>query len=338
MSLRTASDVPRHPRHLVLVLGDQLDAKFAAFDGFDPKLDAIWMAEVAEESTHVWSHQARIALFLAAMRHFRDGLRERGFTVHYRALDDARSAGALAEELLATASRVTPQKLIVVQPGEWRVEQSLHVAARRLGLELEIRPDRHFLASREEFAAHAKGRKQLRMEFFYREMRRKHDVLMDGDQPVGGAWNFDADNRESFGKSGPGELPQPIRFRPDQVTREVLELVAKRFAKHPGSLAHFDWPVTTGQAQAALHDFIEHRLPNFGQYEDAMWSSGDGRFAQPYLFHSRLSAAMNLQLLDPREVIAAAEAAYRKGRAPLASVEGFIRQILGWREFVRGIY
>jgi len=333
-----ANDALRRPRQLVLVLGDQLDAKSAAFDGFDPKLDAVWMAEVAEESTHVWSHQARIALFLAAMRHFRDGLRERGVTVHYRALDDAPNAGTLAEELLVTASRLTPQKLIVVQPGEWRLEQSLQTAARQLGVELEIRPDRHFLSSREEFAAHAKGRKQLRMEFFYREMRRKHDVLMDGDEPVGGAWNFDADNRESFGKSGPGEVPQPIGFPPDEITREVLALVPKHFAKHPGSLAHFDWPVTPEQARLALLDFIKHRLPNFGKYEDAMWSSGGGRFAQPYLFHSRLSAAMNLKLLDPREVVAAAAEAYRKGRAPLASVEGFIRQILGWREFVRGIY
>ena len=326
------------PRHLVLVLGDQLETKSAAFDGFDPVLDAVWMAEVAEESTHVWSHKTRIALFLAAMRHFRDGLRERGFAVHYRALEDTAAAGTLAEELLATASRLTPQKLIAVQPGEWRVEQSLLAAAGQLGLELEIRPDRHFLSSREEFAAHAKGRKQLRMEFFYREMRRKHDVLMEGDQPVGGAWNFDADNRESFGKSGPGNVPQPIRFRPDETTREVLVLVAKRFAKHPGSMAHFDWPVTPGQAQAALDDFIKHRLPDFGKYEDAMWSSGNDLFVQPYLFHSRLSAAMNLKLLDPREAIAAAEEAYREGRAPLASVEGFIRQILGWREFVRGIY
>ena len=338
MSLRPAHDGLRRPRHLVLILGDQLDAKSAAFDGFDPKLDAVWMAEVAEESTHVWSHQARIALFLAAMRHFRDGLRERGFTVHYRVLEDAPVAGTLAEELLAMASRLTPQKLIVVQPGEWRVEQSLQTAARQLGVELEIRADRHFLSSREEFAAHAKGRKQLRMEYFYREMRRKHAVLMDGDQPVGGAWNFDADNRESFGKSGPGDVPHPIRFRPDEVTAEVLELVSKRFAKHPGSLAHFDWPVTPEQGQVALRDFIKHRLPNFGKYEDAMWSSGGGLFPQPYLFHSRLSAAMILKLLDPREVIAAAEEAYRKSRAPLASVEGFIRQILGWREFVRGIY
>lgn len=326
------------PRHLVVVLGDQLDKDSAAFDGFDAGQDAVWMAEVAEESTHVWSIKARIAIFLCAMRHFRDALRHRSVTVHYRQLDEAGSLGTLAGELTATVNRLCPRKLIVVQPGEWRVEQSLQTAARGLGLELEIRPDRHFLSTREEFAAHARGRKQLRMEFFYREMRRKHDVLMDGDEPVGGKWNFDADNRESFGKSGPGDVPQPVRFPPDEVTREVLELVATRFAGHPGSLAHFDWPVTPEQARAALHDFIAHRLPDFGKYEDAMWSSSDGLFARPYLFHSRLSAAMNLKLLDPREVLAAAEEAYREKRAPLASVEGFIRQILGWREFVRGIY
>jgi len=275
--LRAANNAFSRRRHLVLVLGDQLDAKSAALDGFDQKRDAVWMAEVAEESTQVWSHKTRIALFLAAMRHFRDDLREHGFTVHYRALDAAPNAGTLGKELVATARRFTPQKLIIVQPGEWRVEQSLHAAARELEVELEIRPDRHFLSAREEFAKHAHGRKQLRMEFFYREMRRKHEVLMDGDQPLGGAWNFDADNRESFGKSGPGDMSQPIRFRPDEVTREVLNLVSTRFAKHPGSLAHFDWPVSPEQARAALADFIEHRLPNFGKYEDAMWSSGEGR-------------------------------------------------------------
>jgi deoxyribodipyrimidine photolyase-related protein len=338
LNRRVTKAAPPRPRHLVLVLGDQLNGKSAAFDGFDPELDAVWMAEVAEESTHVWTHKARIALFLAAMRHFRDGLREQGWIVHYRALEDEPNAGSLAGELTATVRRFTPQKLIVVQPGEWRVVQSLRNAARELEVELEIRPDRHFLSSQPEFAAHARGRKQLRMEFFYREMRRQHQVLMDGDEPVGGVWNFDADNRESFGKSGPGAVPAPVGFPPDRVTREVLELVGQNFARHPGSLAHFDWPVTPEQARAALHDFIEHRLPNFGKYEDAMWSSGGGLFQQPYLFHSRLSAAMNLKLLDPREVIAAAETAYRDGRAPLASAEGFIRQILGWREFVRGIY
>ncbi len=326
------------PRDLVIVLGDQLNNDSAAFDGFDLSLDAVWMAEAEEECTHVGSHRARIALFLSAMRHFSESLRLRGFIVHYRALDDTPNAGSLAKELTATVSRLCPQRLIVVQPGEWRVDQMLKATAQGLGVELEVRSDRHFLSSPEDFAVHAKERKQLRMEFFYREMRRKTGVLMDADQPVGGVWNFDADNRESFGKSGPGEVPQPISFPPDAMTREVLGLVAKRFTKHPGSLAHFDWPVTPGQAQAALRDFIKHRLPDFGKYEDAMWSSDDGRFSQPYLFHSRLSAAMNLKLLDPREVIAAAEEAHRKGLAPLTSVEGFIRQILGWREYVRGIY
>ncbi|HEY9173345.1 MAG TPA: cryptochrome/photolyase family protein [Verrucomicrobiae bacterium] len=329
-------------RNLVLVLGDQLDERSSAFDGFDAQTDAVWMAEVDEESTHIWSHQARIAMFLAAMRHFRETLRIRGIRVFYRQLDDRENQHTFSGELAAIIARLRPEKLIVVQPGEWRVEQSLRQTARTAGVELEIRPDRHFLCSREEFAAHAATRRQLRMEFFYREMRRKHRVLMQGDEPVGGAWNFDAENRRNFGKDGAPEICPPRAFPPDALTREVLALVARRFAKHPGRLDYFDWPVSRAQAQAALADFIEHRLPQFGTYQDAMWTSA-GELANQvrrdaFLFHSRLSAALNLKLLDPREVIAAAEAAYRSGRAPLASVEGFIRQILGWREYVRGVY
>ena len=332
------------PRHLVIVLGDQLDDDSAGFDGFDAEQDAVWMAEVAEESTHVWSHKARIAVFLSAMRHFRDALRQRSVTVHYRQLDEAENHGALVGELSATVSRLCPQKLIVVEPGEWRVRESLQTTARALGVDLELRPDRHFLGSREEFTRHAKGRKQLRMEFFYREMRRQHRVLMDRDEPAGGAWNFDAQNRASFGKEGPLKAGTPVAFPPDAVTREVLALVEKQFAKHPGSLAQFDWPVTPEQAWAALEDFVEHRLPDFGRFQDAMWAERDGALLtsalrhQSFLYHSRLSAAMNLKLLDPRDVIAAAERAYREGCAPLATVEGFIRQVLGWREYVRGIY
>jgi deoxyribodipyrimidine photolyase-related protein len=332
-------------RQLVVVLGDQLDHQSAAFDGLDAARDVVWMAEVVEESTHVWSHQARIALFLAAMRHFRDELRARGLRVHYRALDEPENRGSLGAALKAAMAELCPEKLVVVQPGEWRVLASLQQTAAEVHLELELREDRHFLCSPDTFTAHVQGRKQLRMEFFYREMRRKHAVLMDGDQPEGGAWNFDADNRASFGQSGPVEVPQPIGFPPDTITREVLDLVAGRFARHPGSLAHFDWPVTRAQALAALADFITHRLPQFGQFQDAMWAEAGTPRASPdtarrdvFLFHSRLSAALNLKLLDPREVLAAAEAAYRHGRAPLAAVEGFIRQILGWREYVRGIY
>lgn len=331
-------------RNLILVLGDQLGAASAAFDGFDPTQDAVWMAEVAEESTHVWSHKARIAMFLAAMRHFRDDLKQRGWKVHYRQLDDAANSGTLAEELKTVIQALRPGKLIMVEAGDWRVQQAIIAAAKQLAVQLEVRPDRHFLSSRTEFSRHVAGRKQLRMEFFYREMRRKHHVLMEGDAPVGGAWNFDAENRESFGTGGPEKVAEPISFKPDAITREVIARVEQRFPQHPGSLKHFDWPVTREQAQAALRDFIRHRLAQFGQFQDAMWAeegslfSGTASRRQTYLFHSRLSAALNLKLLDPREVIAAAEAEYRAGRAPLASVEGFIRQILGWREYVRGIY
>jgi deoxyribodipyrimidine photolyase-related protein len=183
-----------------------------------------------------------------------------------------------------------------------------------------------------DFAAHAKGRKQLRLEYWYRELRREHGILMEGKEPVGGQWNFDVDNRESFGKKGPQDVPPPTRFVPDAITQEVMALVNTNFAKHPGSLAQFGWPVTRAQALLALQAFITERLPLFGKYEDAMWAG------EAWLYHSHLSCALNLKLLNPREVVQAAEAAYHAGHAPLAAVEGFIRQILGWREYVRGIY
>ena len=320
-------------RSLVLVLGDQLNADSSAFDGFDPARDAVWMAEVAEESEHVPSTLPRIALFLAAMRHHRDALRAQGFTVHYAPLDQLGNTQTLAGELTRTARLLAPERLIITEPGERRVTQALATAAAALGLPIEIRPDRHFLCTLEQFRQHAAGRKQLRMEYFYREMRRQHGVLLTAEQePEGGEWNFDHDNRGSFPKSGPGPLPAPIAFPPDSITAEVLTLVSTRFARHAGSLASFDWPVTPAQAQLALADFITHRLASFGQYQDAIWTG------EPWLYHSRLAAAMNLKLLDPRDVIRAAEAAYRAGRVSLASAEGFIRQILGWREYVRGVY
>ncbi|MBL9115899.1 MAG: cryptochrome/photolyase family protein [Verrucomicrobiaceae bacterium] len=319
-------------RHLVIVLGDQLNQDSAAFDGFDPRVDAVWMAEVAEESVKVWSVKARIAMFVAAMRHFRDALTARGWRVLYREMAQA-EAQSFVEALRASLAQHRPGKVIMVKAGEWQVDQDLRAVCAKKSVELEVREDRHFLCSEEEFEAHTKGRKQLRMEFFYREMRQRTGVLMKQGQPVGGKWNYDAENRGSFGSSGPDLLkPKPKRFAPDAVTRKVIEMVNERFAKHPGALEDFDWPVTPEQADEALADFIEHRLPEFGKYQDAMWTN------EPWLYHSRLSAAMNLKLLDPRKVIAAAEQAFHHGKAPLEAVEGFIRQILGWREYVRGVY
>ncbi len=319
-------------RTLVVVLGDQLDPDAAAFDDFDPAQDAVWMAEAIEESTHVWSSKQRIAIFLAAMRHFAQALRAAGRLLHYARLDDPDNRGSLAAELQATLKAVRPQRVVMTAPGDWRVWQSLKAVVETAGLALEVCEDRHFYTTVREFAAHAKGRKSLRLEYFYRELRQRHGVLMQDGQPVGGQWNFDADNREAFGRAGPGALPERATFEPDALTREVIALVNLRFAQHPGTLDSFAWPVTRDQALQALARFIEQRLPLFGRYEDALWPG------EPWLYHSQLSAALNLKLLNAREVVQAAEAAYHAGHAPLQSAEGFIRQILGWREYVRGIY
>jgi len=320
-------------RHLVLVLGDQLDLDAAAFDGFDPAQDAVWMAEVAQESTHVWSSQPRIALFLAAMRHFAQALHAAGRPLHYRRLDDPATHDSLAQQLRADLALLRPGALVLTQPGDWRVLQALQAVAADAGLPLRLCDDRHFYTTPADFAAHARGRKGLRMEFFYREQRRRFGVLMSGPEPLGGQWNFDADNRQAFGPAGPGfDLPQPPRFEPDAITREVMALVRERFGQHPGKLDHFAWPLTRPQAQQALHAFVRERLPLFGPYQDAIWPG------EPWLYHAQLSAALNLKLLSAPEVVAAAEAEVRAGRVPLASGEGFIRQILGWREYVRGIY
>lgn len=324
--------LPARIRHLVIVLGDQLDAQSSALQDIDPTQDVVWMAEVAEESTHVWSSKQRIAVFLSAMRHFANDLRAQGQPLIYTPLDDARNLGTLGLELDAAITQLRPTGLVLTAPGDWRVLQSLRAVAAQHQVPLDLRDDTHFFSTVREFAAHAKGRKQLRLEYWYRELRHKHAVLMDGKDPVGGQWNFDADNRESFGKTGPQQVPPPTRFEPDAITQDVIALVNTQFASHPGTLHSFGWPVSRAQALLALQVFIAQRLPLFGKYEDAMWSG------EVWLYHSHLSCALNLKLLNPREVVQAAQEAYRAGHAPLAAVEGFIRQILGWREFVRGIY
>jgi deoxyribodipyrimidine photolyase-related protein len=322
-------------RNLIVVLGDQLDLEASAYDNFDARVDAVWMAEVADESTRVLSSRPRIVMFLAAMRHFALALKAVNRPLHYAQLDAPGNQGSLAAQLKADMERLRPARLVMTEPGDWRVLQAIKAVADASSTPLEICEDRHFLSSVSDFAAHARGRKSLRMEYFYREQRRRHSVLMDPQNenaPLGGKWNFDAENREAFGAAGPGEVPPRCAFKPDAVTRKVIALVEGRFPQHPGRLESFAWPVTRAQALQSLSAFVKERLPQFGRYQDAMWP-GD-----PWLYHSHLSAALNLKLLNPREVLAAAVAAYESGHAPLASVEGFVRQILGWREYVRGIY
>lgn len=294
------------------------------------------MSETPQELTHVWCHKLRIAFFLSAMRHFRDELRERGKPVHYASLsiqpEDDR-AHSFAEQLAIDVQMHRPAGLIVVQPGDYRVQTQLQRAAVELGVPLEIRADRSFFCSTDEFAIYTSQHKGLLLETFYRWMRKRHRILLDEDgAPVGGTWNFDKENRRSFGRTGPGAITPPATFVHDEVTEQVIALVTHRFAEHPGSLAEFDLPVTRDQALFLLRDFVDHRLQHFGAYQDAIWTD------EPFLFHSRLSAALNVKLISAREVIDAALAAAAGREIPLASVEGFVRQILGWREFMRGVY
>lgn len=323
-------------RNLVVILGDQLNQDSAAFDHFDQNRDRVWMAEVLEESTHVCSHKQRIAIFLSGMRHFCEEQRSRGFTVEYSALsvasDSVETCASFEAQLEIDLCRLSPEKVVLVRPGAFRVLAAIAGVCKKREIELELREDRHFYTTDENFRKHVSGRKSLRMEYFYRESRIRHDILMDGDKPIGGEWNFDKENRGSFGKEGPVFAGKGPQFKPDKITKEVIELVERRFSSHPGSLASFAWAVTARDAKKALKEFIEIRLPYFGRYQDAMWRD------EPWLFHSLISSCLNLKLLDPRDVVDAAEDAYHRGDAPLPAVEGFIRQILGWREYVRAIY
>ncbi|SIT66001.1 deoxyribodipyrimidine photolyase-related protein [Ectothiorhodosinus mongolicus] len=315
---------------LRLILGDQLSFSLPTLNDIDPQHDRVLMLEVAEETSYVPHHQQKITLILSAMRHFAEGLRARGITVDYVRLDDSENTGSFDSEVMRAIKRLKPQALIVTEAGEWRVQEKLKAWHQSLNIPVEIRDDTRFLTPPGFFSRWAVGKKQLRMEFFYREMRRLTGWLMQGDQPLGGQWNYDAENRKALPKDL--DLPQRRRFAPDAITQEVITLVKQRFAKNIGEAEQFTWPVTHSEAKAALNDFLEQGLTQFGDYQDAM------RHGEDFVFHALLSPCLNIGLLDPREVCEAALERYAQGGVPLAAIEGFIRQILGWREYVRGIY
>jgi deoxyribodipyrimidine photolyase-related protein len=288
------------------------------------------MAEVHEETTYVRHHKQKIAFILSAMRHFAESLRAEGVRVDYVRLDDAGNTGSFAGEAERALARHRAGRVIVTEPSEWRVMDGLRGWQERLGVPVEIRDDDRFFAIRARFLRFAEGRKTYRMEYFYREMRRETGILMDGDRPIGGEWNFDHENRRALPKDA--RPPKRRRFEPDAITREVLALVAARFGNHFGDLEPFGWAVTRADALEALDHFIDVCLPDFGDYQDAM------KEGEAFLYHSVISPYLNVGLLTAREVCRAAERAGQKGDAPLNAVEGFIRQVLGWREFVRGLY
>lgn len=311
---------------LRLILGDQLSTQISSLSDCDKDHDLIWMCEVWDEATYVKHHKKKIAFIFSAMRHFARELRDAGYNVHYTKLDDTDNAGCFTGEVTRAIKAHDIDQVVVTQPSEYRVLQDLQ----SLKVDLEIREDDRFLCTPQAFADWADGRKQLRMEYFYREMRKTHNILMDGDQPEGGEWNYDSENRKPP-KDGL-TIPATYTAQIDDLTREVMDLVADRFDDHFGDLTPFYFAVTRDQALTALDKFIQERLVNFGDYQDAMVEG------EAWMYHSHLSFYINCGLLLPLECVKKAQQAYYDGNAPLNAVEGFIRQIIGWREYVRGIY
>ena len=291
-----------------------------------PDVVACFVESVAKGASLPW-HRQKLVLVLSAMRHFADQLRDAGYRV------DMRLADTYEDGIVDAARALGATRVVATEGREQDMAESLVRAGKRLatlGIPLDLKEDRGFLASRADFDDWARGRKELRMEFFYRVMRRRHRVLVEPDgEPTGGEWNYDADNRKPWPRGR--AAPARITFEPDATTRAIMDRVATWRGRW-GSVEGFSLPVTRRDALTLLERFVVERLPEFGPYEDAMV---DG---EPDLLHSTLSAPLNIGLLHPRELVERAERAYREGHVPLPSAEGFIRQVLGWREYVRGIY
>lgn len=313
---------------LRLVLGDQLSDGLSALSDIDPARDVVLMVESVAEATAWKHHKQKLVLVWSAMRQFAERLRAKGLTVRYVTLDDPDNTRVIAGEVARALGEGAFDRVVRTACGKWGLEQVLLTL--QVGVPIETREDDRFLCSRAEFAGWAEGRRELRMEFFYREMRRRTGLLMDGDKPAGGRWNFDPENRKKLPKGV--RPPKRLRTAPNATTQTVIDMVSAGFDDHFGTLDTFGWPTNPDEAEAALEHFLAHMLPEFGDWQDAMaWD-------QPFLWHGLISPALNIGLLDPLDICRRAEAVWREGRAPLNAVEGFIRQIIGWREFVRGVY
>ena len=317
-------------RNLIFILGDQLSRNLASLRDADPEKDSIFMCEVREETEYVGHHKKKIAFLFSAMRHFAVELEEKGFEVRYVRLTDDENTGDFLGELERAVKDLSPDRILLTEPGEWRVINAFRHWDKRSDTPIDFLPDDRFLCPVNDFISWAEDRKTLRMEYFYRDMRRKTGLLMNGDDPEGGKWNFDSENRKPA--SDDLFMPKPIQFRPDDITNDVLDMIEAEFPDNFGTLRPFHFAVKREEALRALRQFVSDALPCFGDYQDAMLTD------QKFLYHSILSPYINAGLLDPLEVCEKVQQAYHDGDAPLNAVEGFIRQIIGWREYVRGIY
>ena len=315
---------------LIPIFADQLSLELPPLSISEKEDSVILMMEVRGEAETVPHHRKKLIFLFSAMRHFAEELTKLGWTVDYIKLTDEGNTGSFTQEMKRAVKRHKTDQIRLCEPSEYRVLEEVKSWDAKLNTPVTLMPDTRFIASKEEFSTWAEGRKQYRMEYFYREMRRKTGLLMHNDEPEGGKWNYDKENR----KPAKADLfmPRPIRFTADEISREVIEMVETEFPTRYGDIDDFFFAVTRKEALESLEYFIKEALPRFGDYQDAMLTG------EPFLYHSLLSLYLNAGLLGPLEICRAVEGAYKDGHAPLNAAEGYIRQIIGWREYVRGIY
>lgn len=315
---------------LRVVLWDQLSPKMSSLESINPQQDTILICETIQECTYVKHHKKKLVFILSSMRHFAKDLEQKGYRIIYTKLDDVLNTGTLEGEIKRAISTEVFDHIIVTWPGEYRLLKILEDLKSSISIPLTIKEDNRFLVAFEEFSAWALTRRELRMEYFYRRMREKYNILMKGKDPVGGQWNFDVENRKV--PKGKYSIPKTYTSQPDAITQEVITLVERNFPNHFGNIVPFHFAINAEQAIQAFERFIAERLKFFGDYQDAMIE------CEPWMYHSHISFYINIGLLDPLECIKKIEKAYYDGDVSINSAEGFIRQILGWREYVRGIY
>ncbi len=289
--------------NLCVILGDQLSSNISSLKNFKKNQDKILMMEVFNEATYANHHKKKLVLVFSAMRHFAKELQEKGVSVTYSKIN--KSQDNFTKELSSQCKKIQPKRIVITHPGEYRVLQEIKKWEKVLKIPVSI------------------------VESFYQMMRKKYQILIDNNgKPKGGKWNYDIKNRKSLPKNHP-DVPKPLQHKPDDITKQVIAEVKKKFPKHFGDLEPFWFAVTHEQAKKSLNDFIKNRLSMFGPYEDAMAQE------ESFLYHSVLSMYLNIGLLEPKQII---NKVLEKDGIKVESVEGFVRQILGWREYIRGIY
>lgn len=315
---------------LRLLLGDQLNSKHSWYKTTDKNIVYCFF-EMEQETNYVVHHIQKVVGFFLAMREFAEQLEENGHQVVYYKINDKNNTQSLTENLSNLIKELSIENFEYQYPDEYRLDEQLSKFCKQLSIPFEAFETEHFFTSRDELKTFFKGKKQYLMESFYRYMRKKHHVLMENSTPEGGLWNYDKSNRKKWQENT--LIPPYISFNHnvESVVNEIQDANVKTIGNI--NVKNFDYPINREEALQQIDYFCEHLLVYFGDFQDAMHTD------QINLYHSRISFAMNCKLISPKEVIEKSIHTFRKDKnIDISQIEGFVRQILGWREYMRGMY